>query len=58
MGRGWGRAAGLTAPRRSGRDSTELLATFRTKSTTVQLTQFTYRNILLAAGAYSAPQMS
>ena len=31
----------------------EQLACLRTKSTPVQLVQFTYRNVLLAAGAYS-----
>ena len=35
-----------------GAETTELLATLRTKSSPIQLVQFTYRNILLAAGAY------
>jgi len=41
--------------RERGAEATELLATLRTKSTPIQCVQFTYRNILLAAGAYTPP---
>ena len=36
-------------------EASDALLTLRTKSTPVQHLQFTYRNVLLAAGAYTPP---